>query len=311
MSGEEAVHTVIEDPDFGYRRLEPLPSDSTLSEFYESRYYDLIRKGGRAPELRRHLVGGDEGRKELEWLRATLYDDLATVLGEQAPGKRVLDVGCGTGELVGYFAERGFAAEGIEPSAEAAAEARARGRTVTSSSLEPFAARADRSGAYDAVSFLNVMEHVPSPVAILEATRQMLAPGGIVAIRVPNDFNDLQLATQERLGLRPYWVAVPDHVNYFSVRSLAALLERVGFDVVHTQTDFPMELFLLMGEDYVNEPEQGPACHKKRVALELAMPSAVRRRLYTALAAADLGRNTLIFARRREDSSADAGAPTP
>jgi SAM-dependent methyltransferase len=307
MSANEATHRVIEDPDFGYRRLEPLPNDSALTEFYESRYYDLIRKGGRAPELRRHLVGGDEGRCELEWLRATLYDDLATVLAEHASGKRVLDVGCGTGELVGYFAERGFAAEGIEPSAEAAAEARARGRTVTSSRLEPFAAQADHAGAYDAVTFLNVMEHVPSPIAILQATKNMLAPRGVVAIRVPNDFNDLQLATQERLGLRPYWVAVPDHVNYFSVRSLAGLLDRVGFDVVHTQTDFPMELFLLMGEDYVSEPGLGAACHKKRVALELAMPAAVRRRLYTALAAADLGRNTLVFARRRPEPP--TGAP--
>ncbi len=309
MSGSDAVHTVIEDPELGYRRLEPLPSDSTLTEFYESRYYDLIRKGGRAPELRRHLVGGDEGRGELEWLRATLYDDLATVLGEQLSGKRVLDVGCGTGELVAYFAERGFVAEGIEPSAEAAAEARARGRTVTSSRLEPFAARADRAGAYDAVTFLNVMEHVPSPIEILRATKQMLAPGGIVAIRVPNDFNDLQLATQEHLGLRPYWVAVPDHVNYFTVRSLVGVLDRVGFDVVHTQTDFPMELFLLMGDDYVSNPALGPECHKKRVALELAMPAAVRRRLYMALAAADLGRNTLVFARRRSTPSLRVPGP--
>jgi SAM-dependent methyltransferase len=309
MSGNDSAHRVVEDPEFGYRRLDPLPSDAALTEFYESRYYDLIRKGGRAPELRRHLVGGDEGRGELEWLRATLYDDLATVLSEQAPGKRVLDVGCGTGELVAYFAERGFVAEGIEPSAEAAAEARARGRSVVSSRLEPFAARADRAGAYDAVTFLNVMEHVPSPVAILQATRTMLAPGGVVTIRVPNDFNDLQLATQERLGLRPYWVAVPDHVNYFSVRSLAALLDRVGFEVVHTQTDFPMEIFLLMGEDYVNTPGVGAACHKKRVAFELAMPPAVRRRLYTALAGADLGRNTLVFARRRSDPA--SGAPSP
>ena len=309
MNGNDRLHKVIEDPDFGYRRLDPLPSDSALTEFYESRYYDLIRRGGRAPELRRHLVGGDEGRSELEWLRATLYDDLATVLALKVAGKRVLDVGCGTGELVGYLAERGFSAEGIEPSAEAAAEARSRGRSVISSRLEPFAARSDRAGAYDAVTFLNVMEHVPSPVAILQATRAMLGPGGVVAIRVPNDFNDLQLATQEQLGLRPYWVAVPDHVNYFSVRSLTSLLDRVGFDAVHVQTDFPMELFVLMGDDYVSDPALGAACHKKRVALELAMPAAIRRRLYAALASVDLGRNTLVFARRRSDVAAGEAKP--
>lgn len=309
MSANDAMHRIIEDPNFGYRRLDPLPSDSTLAEFYESKYYDLIRKGGRAPSERRHLVGGTEGRSELEWLRATLFDDLATILAAHAAGKRVLDVGCGTGELLGYLAERGFMAEGTDPSEEAAKEARARGRTVTTSRLETFAAESDRAGAYDAVTFLNVMEHVPSPAAILQAARKILAPRGIVAIRVPNDFNDLQLATQEQLALRPYWVAVPDHVNYFSVRSLAGLLDRVGFDVIYTQTDFPMELFLLMGEDYVSDPGLGAACHKKRVTLELALPPAVRRRLYAALAAADLGRNTLVFARRRSDLPGSAPVP--
>jgi 2-polyprenyl-3-methyl-5-hydroxy-6-metoxy-1,4-benzoquinol methylase len=308
MNESEKTHRVIEDPEYGYHRLDPLPSDSALSEFYESRYYDLIRKGGRAPELRRHLEGGEEGRRELEWLRATLYDDIAAIFERHADGKRILDVGCGTGELVGYLAERGFAAEGLEPSIDAAAEARARGRTVTSSRLEPFAERGDAVGVYDGVTFVNVMEHVPHPVAILRATRRLLAPRGIVAIRVPNDFNDLQRSAQSQLNLPPYWIAVPDHVNYFSVRSLAALLERVGFDVLYTQTDFPMEMFLLMGENYISDTSLGRVCHKKRVTFELGIPSPIRRRLYAALASVDLGRNTLVFARKTADFR-DSGGP--
>jgi hypothetical protein len=44
-----------------------------------------------------------------------------------------------------------------------------------------------------------------------------------------------------------------------------------------------MELFLLMGENYVGDAAKGDACHKRRVELELSLPSHVRRRMYQAL----------------------------
>ena len=46
-------HEVVEDPDYGYKRLDPLPTAQEISNFYEIQYYDLIQKGGRAPEIRR------------------------------------------------------------------------------------------------------------------------------------------------------------------------------------------------------------------------------------------------------------------
>src|SRR3712207_7662976 len=54
---------------------------------------------------------------------------------------------------------------------------------------------------------------------------------------------------RSKLGVDPWWVAVPDHVNYFDVRSLCETCRQVGFEPVDVQADFPMELFLLMGID--------------------------------------------------------------
>jgi hypothetical protein len=59
-----------------------------------------------------------------------------------------------------------------------------------------------------------------------------------------------------------------------------------------------MELFLLMGLDYVDDPEVGNRCHGYRVALEKALTPELRRRLYGALAEAGLGRNCRILAEK-------------
>ena len=55
-------HRVIQDPDYGYRRLDPIPHNKEIADFYQSQYYDLIRKGGRAPEIRRLYDDNAEAR---------------------------------------------------------------------------------------------------------------------------------------------------------------------------------------------------------------------------------------------------------
>jgi SAM-dependent methyltransferase len=289
-------HEVIVDPVHGYRRLEPMPTDSEFERFYESEYYDLLRKGGRAPELRRLMTGGEEAERERAWLRETLYADITAVLGENGSGKNVLDVGCGQGELLQWLAEQGYDPHGIEPADEAAAVARERGLDARTATLETLLDGEPET--YDAVLLLNVLEHVPDAPAMLRGIARLLEPGGLLYIRVPNDFNPLQLAAQEKLGAEPWWVAVPDHVNYFDVQSLCATCEQVGFEPLDVQADFPMELFLLMGIDYTGDPELGARCHQQRVEAERSMPPEVRRRLFRAFAAAGVGRNSRVLVRR-------------
>lgn len=293
---------VAVDPRFGFRHLDPVPTAEFLERFYGEHYMELMDAGGRAPELRRLLRGGDDRERELAWLRSTIYADVEQLLSAEggADARRLLDIGAGTGDFLAFATEQGWEAEGIEPSKLAAGRASEAGLNVANETLEGFlAARPEREGSYDGVSMLNVLEHVPDPVGFLTLVRRLLRPGtGVLVLSVPNDFTALQAAAAEAQGLREWWVAVPDHINYFDFASLERTLEGCEFEPVARTGTFPMELLLLLGVDYVSTPSLGPAAHQRRIAFEAALPTAVRRGLYEALAAAGFGRNCVVAARR-------------
>ena len=294
---KECYCGVVQDQRFGYWHLDPIPKQVEQQHFYQNKYYDLIRSGGRAPELRRLMTGGAECESERGWLRAGLYADICTILREKNCGPQVLDVGCGTGDFVEFCCEQGFQSSGLDPSSEAVAKARENGLMVHEATLEEFSRQNPGGLAFDAVVMLNVLEHVPSPPTTIEMSRRLLRPGGILCVRVPNDFTDIQKAAHNKIGGEPWWITKPDHINYFSLPSLQMLYAHFGFDVLYAQSDFPMEMFLLMGDIYVGHPEVGTACHAKRVSFDLGLPGPVRRRLYQALAEAGIGRDLLVIGR--------------
>ena len=286
---------------FGFYQLDPVPKEAALAEFYESQYYHLIRAGGRAPHLRKKMEGGEVARREQAWLNDVSFRDLVDLLGRQiAPGARVLDIGAGMGDFVAYLCERGFDAEGIEPAREPSAAARESGLAVHTADLASWSADPGKLGSYAAVTMINVLEHVPDPVTVVEQARSLLAADGVLMVRVPNDFTEIQEAARAALDKDAWWVFSPDHINYFSVTSLHEFLAAKGFSVVEEMGDFPMELFLLMGEDYIGNTELGAAVHAKRCRLEQAMPAALRQKMYAALASVGIGRNIATFARRTD-----------
>ena len=115
---------------------------------------------------------------------------------------RLVDVGCGTGELVQAAAQRGWDAYGAEPLEDAAALARERsGRDVRAATLEE-SGFDERS--FDVVAAFHVLEHMPDAVAFLRTLARWARPGGFVVVESPNWDSVLRERSGEQwIHLRP------------------------------------------------------------------------------------------------------------
>jgi SAM-dependent methyltransferase len=280
---------VLDCRECGFKHLEPRPSTEELRRIYRHEYYQQDKP----LYLERH-------RQDLDWWNLVHRERYEALEAHVPPGRRrILDVGCGPGSFLALGAERGWEAVGLEPSTAAAAHARGLGLTIVEEHLD--ADTAGGLGTFDAVHLSNVLEHVHDPRATLDLVRGLLAPGGVVLVVVPNDFNPFQRAAHEARGLPPWWVAPPHHVNYFDHGSLRRLVERAGLIVLEAGASFPIDLFLLMGDHYVGDEDLGRACHERRMTLEKTLHAAglgeLKRRLYRELAGLGLGREAVVLAR--------------
>lgn len=303
-SVHEAEAEIERHPEHGYYRLSPIPDAQTLSRYYETAYSDPLRrvpmKESAQPEDPPTARSDALAEQEKHWRDASEFEDICAYLRDLAPGSRIMDVGAGIGELVAAMADRGFAASGIEPSCEASRYAQSQGRAVQQNDLVGWLESVPQEAGpvCDGITLLNVLEHLPDPAGALAQCRAMLPDGGILCIRVPNDFSDVQAAVVETTGCGRWWVQTPDHINYFSRESLTSLLKAQGFEIQVATCDFPIDWFLLMGDNYLTNPDVGRRCHARRKAFELSLPDVVRRRLYRSLSQAGFGRNLIIYARK-------------
>ncbi len=116
------------------------------------------------------------------------YAKYADTLKPERPGARVLDVGCGVGQVVKRLQDAGFAAHGVEVSEPNVAKARQFGLNceLYDGRKLPFPDR-----HFASVGALNVLEHVEAPEAFVVELVRVTEPGGRVLISSPNFFRAL------------------------------------------------------------------------------------------------------------------------
>jgi SAM-dependent methyltransferase len=272
----------------GFRHAVPLPSPADLERAYRESYY--------SEEKPTFLANAAEDQAWFELAQNDRLDSFEQILGPKR--RRLLDIGSGPGFFLKTAKNRGWSVAGIEPSRQAAAHARGLGIAVTEGFFDETSG--PMLGHFDAINLTNVLEHVPDPIAILQAARAILDPGGVLCVNVPNDFSPFQIAAAATAATGEWWLAPPHHLNYFDFATLANLLERLEFAIAERTTSFPMEAFVLMGDNYTVDPALGRASHAKRKKFDLALEAAglkeTRRAFYRALAETGIGREAVMIA---------------
>jgi SAM-dependent methyltransferase len=142
---------------------------------------------------------------------------------------RLVDLGCWLGFLVSEAQERGWDAIGVEPSEFASRHARERlGVDVRTADLLD-ATLPD--GEFQAVVLGDVIEHLPRADLALDRVAALLAPGGVVAMALPDSGSRVA-----RLMGGHWWSVIPTHVHYFTRHSIGVLLRRRGYRMLAVGT---------------------------------------------------------------------------
>ncbi|MET0513907.1 MAG: class I SAM-dependent methyltransferase [Nitrospiraceae bacterium] len=152
-----------------------------------------------------------------------------------APGTLV-DVGCGAGRLLMYAQVRGWRAEGFELCEQAAEHGRARGAAIRLQSWLPCPLDSE---SVDAVTFINVLDHLPRPFDALTEAWRVLRPGGVLYVRVPNGPLHAQLSRLASMARIPDFAIL--HLYGFGKQAFQCHLPRLGFTDVDVRTSPPTQ----------------------------------------------------------------------
>jgi SAM-dependent methyltransferase len=228
--GGEGEFVIVSCPQCGTGRTSPALPD--VSDWYPVSYQNFLGRDSIFDRIfiratRANITGDAPRRRAVSWLVPA-----ADLGGPVAPGMRVLDVGAGSGHMIGALRRGGVDAWGVEPSADAVAHARARGvNTVQHGVLESFV-KAHQEDRWDIVRFWHTLEHMPDPLEDLSLARSILAPTGRVVIGVPNFGGAMGRLT----GAAWDGLEIPRHYTHFTASGLAEIMGRAGFAVQRMRT---------------------------------------------------------------------------
>ena len=222
----------------GFAFASPRPSAQELERFYTSTYFERSQPT---------VLGYANYRSVAEINARRMWTEMKDLLAQhQIKPRRLLDVGCATGGFLAEAQADQWECVGVEFSEFAIDVARKEfGLNVLKgdvfhSDLAP--------GSFGLSTMWHVLEHVIDPVSTLDRTRELLAPGGLLFIELPNWGSiGRKVRGAQWSQLKP-----PEHINFFTPKSLATTVRKVGFEVLDASSAYPS----LMNEAAVQRPSR-------------------------------------------------------
>jgi len=163
---------------------------------------------------------------------AFVQSRLEEIVAEFAPYRqtnRLLDIGCGAGNLLRAARKSGWDAQGVDVAVNAAKHVRELGFEVFRGELRDAHFPAAH---FDVITAAELLEHLPDPRAELNEIVRLLRPGGLFWTTTPHACG---LAARV-LGLKWRCISPPEHLQLFSANGLKSLMRDVGFREIRVQT---------------------------------------------------------------------------
>lgn len=196
----------------------PRPDIDAIGSYYESANY--ISHTDDSNNLT-NLIYKIARRFTLHWKKG--------LIEKHSPQKRMLDYGCGTGDLLAYMKQHKWDVTGIEPSEQARTKAKEKGLTVYPELSK------DLKDKYHMITAWHVLEHVHDLVETVRALRKLLHNDGTLMIAVPNS------ASFDAAYYEAFWAGydVPRHLYHFTPDTFKTLVSKTKLKL---QEIIPMKL---------------------------------------------------------------------
>lgn len=221
----------------GFCFTNPRPTGESLASFYDLDYFkdDDVTRFGFFNEDGSANLGKDIG-----------YDHrIADIESCVDTRGSLLELGSAVGGFLSVMSKRGWRVSGVEVSRAAVEIAQKNeGVNMFCGKLEEF----ETYETYDVVCMYHSLEHTPNPAFVIDRTYELLNPGGIVVVEVPNlEGFDARINRERKL----LSYDLPRHLSHFTPALLSRELRKKGFQILEVDlyhADFILRLAEVRGD---------------------------------------------------------------
>lgn len=253
---------------YGYYELRNKPSLSDRKKEFEEEYYQKSES----------TYEQSYSEEELRFINNKLEQKQLIIernMNRPVKGMSIIDIGCGEGFVMKYFHDRGMEVTGIDFSDWAVSH--------HNPDMLPFLCKGDcaeilpemiEAGlGFDVINIDSALDMMLEPGKIIGLCKRLLNDGGIMIIKVANNYSLLQqslLATGQLAN--EYWLDDPGHPSYFNRDGLQCFMAEQGFRCVDFYGESFIDFNLLNPRtNYYENPEAGKDIYRAKLQLENMM----------------------------------------
>jgi 2-polyprenyl-3-methyl-5-hydroxy-6-metoxy-1,4-benzoquinol methylase/ribosomal protein S27E len=238
------------------------------------------------------LLDSEKKRRDL-FYKPRVRDVMVYLKEKKVTRGRLLEVGCSIGTMLALFKDSGFDLFGMDPDPKACKIARKKyGIHVFQTALEEF--RNDQENPFEVLLNFETIEHISCPLSFLQKINTIMTMKGHLVLTTPN-WGGFDIKV---LGEKYKNVYGPNHLNYFDVRTIDAVLSRAGFTVTKKMTPGILDVTVLKNQILSGEcGDVNPFIHD----LLFRCPQKTVNDFQSFLQRHLLSSNMMVFAQKRRE----------